>query len=135
MFKSEAILSTIMCIEIYETKELGSALTFLTRYSMKGDEFLNHMHQWQQDMSISHYAESKLQSMKCKHTIFWDIRLKFPLILRVWGNFVAPSRTFVMPCSVTLLRCYTKCLLLETEPITFCSWDQVVHSHLSTSVV
>ncbi|GBM35427.1 hypothetical protein AVEN_181522-1 [Araneus ventricosus] len=63
-FRQIQNLVSKMLTDIHETKRLGSALTFLTRYSDEGNEFINKIVTW-----VCHVTpESKQQSMEWRHS-------------------------------------------------------------------
>jgi histone-lysine N-methyltransferase SETMAR len=50
----------------YETKRMGSALKFLTRYAQKGDEFLDSILTGEETWGFHHTPESSTTMMMCK---------------------------------------------------------------------
>lgn len=50
-----------MLMEVHKTKQLGSALTFLTQYSDEGDEFLNNIFTDDENWVCHVILESKQQ--------------------------------------------------------------------------
>lgn len=57
-----------MLTDVHKTKRLGSALTFLTRYSDEGEEFLNQIVTGDETWVRHLTPESKQQSMEWRHT-------------------------------------------------------------------
>ncbi|KFM64801.1 Histone-lysine N-methyltransferase SETMAR, partial [Stegodyphus mimosarum] len=57
-----------MLTDVHKTKRLGSALTFLTRYSDEGENFLNQIVTGDETWVCHFTPESKQQSMEWRHT-------------------------------------------------------------------
>lgn len=57
-----------MLTDVHKTKRLGSALTFLTRYSNEGEDFLNQIVTGDETWVRHLTPESKQQSMEWRHT-------------------------------------------------------------------
>ncbi|GBM40912.1 hypothetical protein AVEN_234046-1 [Araneus ventricosus] len=57
-----------MFTDVHKTKRLGSALTFLTRYSEEGNEFLNKIVTGSETWVCHVTLESKQQSMEWRHS-------------------------------------------------------------------
>ncbi|GJQ79209.1 hypothetical protein Trydic_g5455 [Trypoxylus dichotomus] len=57
-----------MLTDIYKTKSPGSALTFLTRYRVKGDEFSDSIVTGDETLVCHVTADSKQQSMEWRHS-------------------------------------------------------------------
>ena len=57
-----------MLTDDHKTKRMGSALKFLTRYPLEGDEFLDSTVTGDETWVFHHTPESKQQSLQWRHT-------------------------------------------------------------------